>query len=291
VMIQCYLSKTQTITDSEKRSTHSTSDQGCDQQHNESSSRRNSPVNDANQQVYNNIAQHLVPLSHIPGDQFLNIINSYKKVFYSEDEYIKKMMSFLKSKYPITDIQACIDVISTIYNYFNGNMNRIVIVLAHSIFTTSGFTRLINLDTIHDPYGCKGILQFYGMSNYELASDNFDFVSQPDKMAVLGTTSTIGTLQGYSKINFGNKVDYFFESLVGLNPGEVQVLNLNKESTKTKIIERVTVLNQIKNLFRIPILFAESGLHIPTEIREILQSMPDITFNTDLRSSEPIIIL
>lgn len=170
-------------------------------------------------------------------------------------------------------------------------MNRIIIVLAHSIFTTSGFTQLVNIDTIHDKYGCKRILQFYGESNYKLASNNFDFVKYPNEMAVLGTRSTIGTLQGYCKINSGDASDYFFESLVGLNPGEVQIMNLKKESTRQKITERVRVLSELKNLFNVEILFAKSGKNIPTEIERILQDMPELIFNTKLDSADKIILL
>lgn len=222
---------------------------------------------------YNLSAQQSASFTCPPTD---SIPSSCKRIFCTKDKYIKTVMPYMASKYGITDSKAYKEVLSTIYNFFRGDMNRIIIVLAHSIFTTSGFTQLVNVNTIHDKYGCKGILQFYGESNYKLASENFDFVKYPSEMAVLGTRSTIGTLQGYCKINPDDTSNYFFESLVVLNPGEVQIMNLKKESTRLKITERVRVLNELKNLFNVEILFAKSGKHIPVEIQRILQDMPKL---------------
>lgn len=213
------------------------------------------------------------------------------KKSYSQDELIEKVLHYLTTKYMIHDDKPYKEALKTFYTFFDGNINKIAIALAHSIFTTSGFTRLVNLDTSMDRYGCKGVLQFYGEANYKLASDNFDFVAFPEEMGKLKKEAVLGSLQGYVKINPGDLTDYFFESLVGLNPTEVQVLNLRREHKHERIVERVKILLEVKNVLNTPVMFTQSGRNVPVEIVEVLKKMKEIESVTTFDTDEAVILL
>lgn len=67
---------------------------------------------------HNLLAQQSTSFTCPPTSNFPGIPSSCKKIFCTKDKYIKIVISYMASKYGITDYKAYEEVLSTIYNFF-----------------------------------------------------------------------------------------------------------------------------------------------------------------------------
>lgn len=163
--------------------------------------------------------------------------------------YVNKFLQYLRSKYVIDDMDKMRKVISIIVCVLYHDKENMLMFLAHATFNTAGFYYLKNTDyNLNCKYMSRGLLMITGEQNYRLL-DSFStgFFDKPEKLEILSDDAILVTLEFWKKIT--RKCTNFSETLIALNPTEVQPYSCYNPTSKDRLSNRMTIYSDLKSFF------------------------------------------
>merc|ERR1711915_68684 len=165
----------------------------------------------------------------------------------SREQIFYKINCYLKERYQSS---VSFEVFCVIWTYFNGDCNKIVVVMTHMIHNTSGFTVLTGWQRPGlGAYYSRGVLQIQGKENYEIAGQ--EYVNNPNLLASLSARAIIASLNVYV-----TRVPHFAQlticdSWYYLNPEEIQGHNYEYDYYQQRIVDRLNVYRHLCYVFGI----------------------------------------
>lgn len=130
-----------------------------------------------------------------------------------------------------------------IFDHFNGNLQEIVVFLAHCVHNTSGFSLFAPFSTNREKYGSKGVLQITSIESYRALGE--PYLSNPELLAQFTKESLISELEFYSRLVPQHKRADFYETLFILKPEEVQGENYIQQYYRDRLLARTAIYEML----------------------------------------------